>query len=64
MRSGPTHEVKGFGLQGELLLHTWHIGESSKDIELAAWKRRMARGEVSRVEVLDLATHHTTTIYA
>lgn len=35
---------------GDLLLTTWNIG-SSKDVEVQAWKTRMARGEVSKIVV-------------
>lgn len=38
---------------GGLLLETWHRGEASRDVELSAWRARMRRGEVSRVEIDD-----------
>ena len=39
---------------GTLLVETTHKGESSAFIEIEAWKARMRRGEVSRVELIDL----------
>lgn len=36
---------------GGLLIETWHIGTASRDIEIAVFKDRMARGEVSYIEV-------------
>lgn len=44
--------VRGYKGQ-KLLLETWHRGDSSKDAEIAAWKARMRRGEVSHVEVVN-----------
>jgi hypothetical protein len=42
--SGHPHDfnVRGYDRFGNLLLHTWHIGESSKDVECAAWRSRGA----------------------
>lgn len=37
---------------GDHLLTTRNDGKSSKDIEVAAWKSRMQRGEVSRITVV------------
>lgn len=37
-----------------LILRTTHRGESSKDIEVLAWKERMRRGEISYVKVHNL----------
>lgn len=39
---------------GELLLETVHASEASRDIEIAAWRARIRRGEVSHIEVVDL----------
>ncbi len=39
---------------GTLLLETTHKGESSAAAEVDAWKSRMARGEVSKIELIDL----------
>lgn len=39
---------------GHLLLETVHRGEASRDVELSAYRERMCRGEVGRVEVIDL----------
>lgn len=57
-----THIVRGYGLHGELLLETWHIGDSSKDMEVAAWRRLMTKGECSRIEIADCKTFRTETI--
>lgn len=65
-----THLVRGYASSrhpdvptGALLLETWHIGEGSKDCEVAAWMIRVERGAVGRVEVTDLETHRTTIVY-
>lgn len=53
------YSVKGYGSAahpagyGALLLHTTHSTESSRDVEISAWKSRMERGEVAYIEVLD-----------
>lgn len=47
---------------GALLLHTTHRSEGSKDAEVASWKARMARGEVSKIEIINLRTHEVETI--
>lgn len=51
--AGPKHpQVRAGRMKvGDLLLTTWNIG-SSKDMEVQAWKDRMARGEVSRIDVV------------
>lgn len=50
--------------EGDLLVKTWHVGESSRDMEIAAWKERMKRGEVSYITVTDTRTNETETISA
>lgn len=64
-----THLVRGFASAthpraklGDLLVETWHIGASSKDVEVAAWLDRLKSGEVSRVEVIDRRTFSTEVI--
>lgn len=42
---------------------TWHIGQSSVDIEIAAYKRRIARKEISRITVTYLKDSRTDEIY-
>lgn len=42
---------------GDLLLHTTHADEHSKDIEVSIWKERMARGECSKIEIINLETN-------
>jgi len=42
--------IRNRSLRGSLLLTTWNIG-SSKDAEVAAWKRRMEDGECSKIVV-------------
>jgi hypothetical protein len=49
---------------GHLLLETVHRGEASRDMEISAWKARMARGEVSHIEVVDISAGQTHTIYS
>ena len=50
-----THFVSGY--RGKLLLvQTWHRGIGSVQTELAAWKARYDRGEVTHVEVVDRMT--------
>jgi hypothetical protein len=39
------YSVRGYDRLGNLLLHTWHIGDSSMQIECAAWESRGARRE-------------------
>lgn len=46
-----THEIKVFAPNGDLLIHTWHKGEHSKNMELLAIQSRMKRGEIGRAEV-------------
>ena len=38
---------------GSLVLHTWHRTEGSRDIEIAAFRARMRRGEISSIDVID-----------
>jgi hypothetical protein len=37
--------VRGYDIRGNLLLHTWHIGESCMEMECEAWR---SRGAVQR----------------
>ena len=46
---------------GTLLLETTHKGESSAAVEIDAAKSRMARYEVSKVELIDLRIGGTLT---
>jgi hypothetical protein len=41
-RPGHDFNVRGYDGRGNLLLHTWHIGESSMQMECAAWESRGA----------------------
>jgi hypothetical protein len=54
------YEVKGYR-RGQLLVHTWHIGESSKDLEVSVWYERYKRGECTSVEVIDRNKFKITT---
>ena len=36
------YHVKGFNRLGDLLLHTTHSTEISKDVEVSVWKERIA----------------------
>ena len=50
---------------GGLLLVTGHRGEASRDIEIAAYRNRMARGDVSHIEVIALIEpYDRKTLYA
>ncbi len=50
--AGPRHPavLERRARVGDFLVKTWNIG-SSKDMEVQVWKARMARGEVSKIEV-------------
>jgi hypothetical protein len=48
---------------GAKVLETVHKGATSRDVEIAVYRSRMARGEISRIEVLDHANAKTETIY-
>lgn len=51
--AGAKHSaVRGHAKVGDLLQTTWNVGPHRKDTEVAAWKARMSRGEVSRIEVV------------
>jgi hypothetical protein len=39
------YRVRGYDYLGNLLLHTWHIGDHSMQMECAAWESRGARRE-------------------
>lgn len=47
---------------GHLLIETWHRSEASKHVELLVLKDRSTRGEIGRVELVDLVTHVTTRV--
>lgn len=47
-------EILAFDGLGKLLHHTWHTSPGSVHVELAAYKARMARGEIGRVEIVDM----------
>ncbi len=38
----------------QLVMHTWHTTEASRDIEIAAFNARIERGEITRIEVYDM----------
>lgn len=40
--AGHDYNVRGYDRHGNLLVHTWHIGESSMQMECDAWERRGA----------------------
>jgi hypothetical protein len=54
--SGPQHPavLARRMLIGDLILDTYHLGEHSRDIEVAVWRDRLERGEASRIEVISL----------
>ncbi len=37
---------------GGLVLETVHVGTASRDMEIAVFRTRMARGEISHIEVI------------
>ena len=41
-RNAHDFNVRGYDKRGNLLLHTWHIGESSMQTECDTWRRRGA----------------------
>jgi hypothetical protein len=51
--SGHPAVVAGQAKFGDLLVKTWHIGESSRDVEIAVWRSRMERKEASKVVIED-----------
>lgn len=45
MRNSRCHQdydVRGYDAAGNLLLHTWHVGETSMKMECDAWRERGA----------------------
>lgn len=47
-------EIKAYD-GARLVLHTWHTTESSRNIEIAAFRARIERGDgVTRIEVYDM----------
>lgn len=50
---------------GGLAIETVHVGETSRDMEIGAFKARMARGEISHIDVIaHVEPYGTTTIFA
>jgi hypothetical protein len=49
---------------GGLLIETVHVGTTSRDIELSVFRTRMARGEVSHVEVISHVEPYGTVTYS
>jgi len=41
-KGGGNYDVRGYTIAGNLLLHTWHIGEHSMKMECDAWRSRGA----------------------
>lgn len=39
---------------GALAVHTWHVGEFSRDIEIQASQSRRERGEIGKIEWRDV----------
>jgi hypothetical protein len=46
-----------------MILHTWHDTEVSKDIEVEVFRGRMAKGQISKIEILDHVNAQTETIW-
>lgn len=59
--AGPKHPRAP---NGEFLLHTWHVGTLSRDIELDAYRERMKCGEVSQVDIFEVGTGKKETLLA
>ena len=64
----PDYEIKSFYPDGQkhsraMALHTWHVGDVSRDLEIDAYRSRMARGEIGRIEVKDCRTGQVQHIY-
>ena len=62
-----THEIKFYanvhhrcGKYGALVLHTWHVGETSKWMEIEAAK---GRKDLAYLDVIDLKKHTTERVY-
>lgn len=50
---------------GGLILETTHSGTASRDVEIAVFKTRMSRGEISHIEVIaHVEPFDITTIYS
>jgi hypothetical protein len=48
---------------GGLAIETVHVGQASRDIEIAAFKTRMARGEIGHIEVIEHIEPFRTTLH-
>jgi hypothetical protein len=48
-----THMVTGYDAQGRILVQTWHVGESSMQMEWDVWRERIDRpgDRAARVEM-------------
>jgi hypothetical protein len=51
------------GLVNHPCMITTHMTKTSRDIEIAAYRDRMARNEISHIEVLDHDKANTETLY-
>lgn len=50
---------------GGLLMETVHATQASRDVEIAAWKSRMRRGEIDHIDVIaHVEPYGVTTRYA
>jgi hypothetical protein len=63
MRDQADYEVKCYNAKGNLEIHTWHVGVASRDMEVTVARKRLARGELSRVEVFNKVAMKMETIY-
>lgn len=62
--SGPDYEIKAYYANrpregkrpGEMAMHTWHIGEHSRDMEIAVF---LARDDIAYIDVIDCREHKT-----
>jgi hypothetical protein len=58
-----THEFEIKAYVGRrLALHTWHTDRTSCWIEIQAYRERMRRGEISKIEVYDMEKMTVETI--
>ena len=46
-----------------MVMHTWHADRTSCWIEVQAYRARMRRGEISKIEIYDMKKGTVETIY-
>lgn len=60
------YHIKAFTARGDLLLHTTHASEASRDVETAVWRDRLRSSDDSAayVEVIDTRTGKVERVYS